>query len=90
MNRNDFLTHLTELGIPHDESLRECEARYGVRNSTYYDWPVIRISDARMMVPGQVEPPAFQPRLQPDLLPRPHFDAFVSRDTDTRGNHALK
>jgi hypothetical protein len=89
MNRNDFLTHLTELGIPHDVSLRECEARYGVRSSTYYDWPVIRISDARMMVPGQVEPPDFQPRLQPDLLPPPHFDAFVSRDTDTRRNHAL-
>ena len=88
MNRNDFLTHLTELRIPHDLALRECEARYGVHNSTYYDWPVIQIFDARMMVPGQVEPPDFQPRMQPDLLPPPHFDALVSANTDARRNHA--
>jgi hypothetical protein len=88
MNRTDLLALLAELGIPHDLSIRELEARYGVRKSTYYDWPVIRISDARPLVPGQVEAPDFQPRLQPDLLPPPDFFALVSVHTDARMNHA--
>lgn len=89
MDRTDFLAHLAELGIPHDLTIHELEVRYGVQKATYYDWPVIRISDARPMVPGQVEPPEFQPRLQPDLLPPPDFSAVVSAATDARTNHAL-
>jgi len=73
MDRAGFLAHLAELGIPHDQTLRELEARYSVRQSTFYSWDVIAIADARPMVPGQVEPPDFQTRLQPDLLPAPGF-----------------
>src|SRR5580692_3384641 len=89
MNRTDFLAHLTALGIPHDRTIRELKARYGVEKATYYGWPVVRISDAHPMVPGQVEPSDFQPRLQPDLLPPPTFSALVSVDKDARKNHAL-
>ncbi len=88
MNRVAFLDHLSALGIPHDLTVRELEARYGVRKSTYYDWPVIGLSGARPLVPGQVEPPDLQPRMQPDLLPPPHFDAHVATDADARKNHA--
>jgi hypothetical protein len=88
MNRADLLAHLADLGIPHDLSLRDLVARYGVVRSTFYDWDVVRIADARAIVPGQVEPPDFQPRLQPDLLPAPDISALVSAHPDERESHA--
>jgi hypothetical protein len=88
VTRTQFLAWLDDLGIPHSVALRDLEARYGLSQSTYYDWLVLHISDAHPLVLGQVEPPDVLPNKQPELLPPPYFSALVSTDPDARTNHA--
>jgi hypothetical protein len=91
MERASLLSWLDELGVPHEVSIRELIARYGVARSRYYDWDVIEVAAALPLVPHQVGPLDFMTGIgagPPDLLSPPTFQACARVDADARENHA--
>jgi hypothetical protein len=83
-----FLQFLSNLNIPHMDSISDLKSRFGVRKSRFYGFQdVVVIEDSIPIVPQQVLPFEFSSLGDPDLLPPAEFSTLLGGSTDARDNH---
>jgi hypothetical protein len=83
-----FLQFLSDLNIPHMDSIYDLKSRFGVSKSRFYEFQdVVLMKDSMSIVPQQVLPFEFSTLGYPDLLPPAEFWTLLAGSPDARDNH---